>query len=100
MLTAIVLRDREVAGLTRHELLALEYLLHERFSEVARTRTFRRLGARCPRSARPTTSRRCSATSAKARRPTCYGRWPSRRWAAWRSTGARSSPSLTAAYAA
>ena len=38
MLTAIVLRDRELAGLTRHELVALEYLLHERFSEVARLR--------------------------------------------------------------
>ena len=38
MLTAIVLRDDELASLTRHEVLALEHLLHERLSEVARTR--------------------------------------------------------------
>lgn len=38
MLTAIVLRDREIAALSRTEVLALEYLLHERFSEIARTR--------------------------------------------------------------
>jgi hypothetical protein len=38
MLTAIVLRDDELAALTRHETLALEHLLHERMSEIARTR--------------------------------------------------------------
>jgi hypothetical protein len=38
MLTAIVLRDEELATLTRHEVLALEHLLHDRLSEVARTR--------------------------------------------------------------
>lgn len=38
MLTAIVLRDDELATLTRHEVLALEHLLHERLSEIARTR--------------------------------------------------------------
>jgi len=38
MLTAIVLRDQELASLSRHEVLALEHLLHERMSEVARTR--------------------------------------------------------------
>lgn len=41
MLTAIVLRDAERATLSRHEVLALEHLLHERLSEVAR---FRRSG--------------------------------------------------------
>lgn len=38
MLTAIVLRDDELAELSRNEVLALEYLLHERLSEVARDR--------------------------------------------------------------
>lgn len=38
MLTAIVLRDEERRALTRHEVLALEHLLHERMSEIARTR--------------------------------------------------------------
>jgi hypothetical protein len=38
MLTTIVLRDDELASLTRHEVLALEHLLHDRLSEVARTR--------------------------------------------------------------
>ncbi|MDQ1711846.1 MAG: hypothetical protein QOE45_1296 [Frankiaceae bacterium] len=38
MLTAIVLRDDELAALTPHEALALEHLLHDRLSEVARTR--------------------------------------------------------------
>lgn len=38
MLTAMILRDAELASLTRHEVLALEHLLHERMSEVARTR--------------------------------------------------------------
>lgn len=38
MLTAIVLRDDELATLTRHEVLALEHLLHERLSEIARFR--------------------------------------------------------------
>jgi hypothetical protein len=38
MLTAIVLRDDELASLTRHEVLALEHLMHERLSEIARTR--------------------------------------------------------------
>lgn len=38
MLTAIVLRDDELASLTRSEVLALEFLLHERLSEVARAR--------------------------------------------------------------
>ena len=38
MLTAIVLRDTELAGLSRHEVLAMEHLIHERLSEVARLR--------------------------------------------------------------
>lgn len=38
MLTAIVLRDSELATLSRHEVLAMEHLLHERLSEVARGR--------------------------------------------------------------
>ena len=38
MLTPIVLRDAEVAPLTRHQVLALEHLLHERMSEIARGR--------------------------------------------------------------
>jgi hypothetical protein len=38
MLTAIVLRDDELATLSRHEVLGLEHLLHERMSEIARTR--------------------------------------------------------------
>lgn len=38
MLTAIVLRDDELAELSRNEVLALEHLLHERLSEVARDR--------------------------------------------------------------
>lgn len=38
MLAALVLRDTELASLTRNEILALEHLLHERMSEVARTR--------------------------------------------------------------
>ena len=38
MLTAIVLRDDELAALTRHEMLAMEHLLHERLSEIARDR--------------------------------------------------------------
>jgi hypothetical protein len=38
MLAALVLRDTELASLTRNETLALEHLLHERMSEVARTR--------------------------------------------------------------
>lgn len=38
MLTAIVLRDTELATLSRPEVLALEHLLHERLSEVARRR--------------------------------------------------------------
>lgn len=38
MLTAIVLRDAELATLSRTELLAMEHLLHERLSEVARGR--------------------------------------------------------------
>jgi hypothetical protein len=38
MLTAIVLRDDELATLSRHETLAMEHLLHERLSEVARAR--------------------------------------------------------------
>lgn len=38
MLTAIVLRDDELKTLSRHEVLALEHLLHERLSEVARAR--------------------------------------------------------------
>ena len=38
MLTAIVLRDAELATLTRRQVLALEHLLHERMSEVARGR--------------------------------------------------------------
>lgn len=38
MLTPIVLRDTELATLSRHEATALEHLLHERLSEVARAR--------------------------------------------------------------
>lgn len=38
MLTALMLRDTELASLSRHEVLALEHLLHERLSEVARNR--------------------------------------------------------------
>ena len=38
MLTTIVLRDDELATLSRTQVLALEHLLHERLSEVARTR--------------------------------------------------------------
>ena len=38
MLTAIVLRDDELSTLSRNETLALEHLLHERLSEVARGR--------------------------------------------------------------
>jgi hypothetical protein len=38
MLTAIVLRDDELAKLSRHEQLGLEFLLHDRLSEVARGR--------------------------------------------------------------
>lgn len=38
MLTPIVLRDTELATLSRHQTLALEHLLHERLSEVARAR--------------------------------------------------------------
>ena len=38
MLAVLVLRDEEIAALTRNEVLALEHLLHERMSEVARTR--------------------------------------------------------------
>jgi hypothetical protein len=38
MLTAIVLRDEERRALNRHEVLGLEHLLHDRMSEVARTR--------------------------------------------------------------
>ncbi|HEV2891499.1 MAG TPA: hypothetical protein VGX28_14095 [Frankiaceae bacterium] len=38
MLTAIVLRDDELATLSRSETLALDYLLHERLSEIARGR--------------------------------------------------------------
>jgi hypothetical protein len=38
MLAVLVLRDAELAALTRNEVLALEHLLHERMSEVARTR--------------------------------------------------------------
>jgi hypothetical protein len=38
MLTAIVLRDSERALLNGHQVMALEHLLHERFSEVARAR--------------------------------------------------------------
>lgn len=38
MLTALILRDAERATLSRHEVLALEHLLHERMSDVARTR--------------------------------------------------------------
>jgi hypothetical protein len=38
MLAVLVLRDTELAALTRNEVLALEHLLHERMSEVARTR--------------------------------------------------------------
>ena len=38
MLTSLILRDPEVAPLSRHEKLALEHLLHERLSEVARGR--------------------------------------------------------------
>lgn len=38
MLTAMILRDAELATLSRHETLALEHLLHERMSEIARRR--------------------------------------------------------------
>lgn len=38
MLTALLLRDTEAAALSRHQTLALEHLLHERLSEVARAR--------------------------------------------------------------
>ena len=38
MLTHIVLRDEELATLSRTEVLAFEHLLHERMSEVARSR--------------------------------------------------------------
>ncbi len=38
MLTQIVLRDDELATLSRTEVLGLEHLLHERLSEVARSR--------------------------------------------------------------
>lgn len=38
MLAPIVLRDEELATLDRHQTLALEHLLHERLSEVARDR--------------------------------------------------------------
>lgn len=37
-MTAMILRDAELKTLTRHEQLALEHLLHERMSEVARCR--------------------------------------------------------------
>jgi hypothetical protein len=38
MLTALILRDAELATLSRHQVLALEHLLHERMSEIARNR--------------------------------------------------------------
>lgn len=38
MLTALILRDTELATLSRHEVLGLEHLLHERMSEIARNR--------------------------------------------------------------
>ncbi len=38
MLTAIVLRDDELSTLSRTEVLALEHLLHDTLSDVARTR--------------------------------------------------------------
>ena len=38
MLTAMILRDDELATLSRREVLALEHLLHERMSDIARTR--------------------------------------------------------------
>jgi hypothetical protein len=38
MLTPIVLRDTELSTLSRHQTLAMEHLLHERLSEVARAR--------------------------------------------------------------
>lgn len=38
MLTAMILRDAELSTLSRHETLALEHLLHERLSEIARGR--------------------------------------------------------------
>jgi hypothetical protein len=38
MLTAIVLRDDELATLSRTQVLALEHLLHEHLSDVARGR--------------------------------------------------------------
>lgn len=38
MLTTIVLRDDEIATLSRTQVLALEHLLHERLSDVARDR--------------------------------------------------------------
>jgi hypothetical protein len=38
MLTAIVLRDTELATLSRQQVLGMEHLLHERLSEIARDR--------------------------------------------------------------
>jgi hypothetical protein len=38
MLTAMILRDAELKTLDRNQTLALEHLLHERMSEIARTR--------------------------------------------------------------
>jgi hypothetical protein len=38
VLTAIILRDDELASLSRHEVFALEHILHERLSAVARAR--------------------------------------------------------------
>jgi len=38
MLTAIVLRDDELSTLSRNQVLALEHLLHDTLSDVARTR--------------------------------------------------------------
>lgn len=38
MLTPLILRDAELKTLTRHEQLALDHLLHERMSEIARSR--------------------------------------------------------------
>lgn len=38
MMTAMILRDAELATLSRHEVLALEHLLRERMSEIARSR--------------------------------------------------------------
>lgn len=37
-MTAMILRDSETATLSRHEVLALEHLVHERLSEIARGR--------------------------------------------------------------